>query len=272
MKWIAAAVLLAVVGTAGRTAAQADAVTTCVANGSELASFRVAAGDTIAFQDSVRLAHPAPRPGYAAEQPWFTANEPISFRRGYLIKYGLPRFIEPHLLRRVGEYRGVGVYMAETDWWRVEVFYLPVRAGCEFQPYKTPHWGMSCDVLGCPFPREPPPPGAVCEIRDGELVWAQEADASRGDSAGRLELAPSRAWYAEDRPITFQGARFVKMGLPRQLPPGSVRRMGEVDGVGVYMAPRATTDREPGFYVPVRAGCEFQLYEDITVFPGVRGD
>jgi hypothetical protein len=267
----AAAVLLALLGAAERTAAQADAVTTCVANGSELTSFRLAAGDTAAFQDSLRRAHPVPGPGYAAEQPWFTTNETISFRQGRLIKYGLPRFIDAHLLRRLGEYQGVGVHMAETEWWRVEVFYLPVRAGCEFQPYRTPHWGMLCSELGCPFPSEPPSPGAVCVIRDGELVWTQEAGDAR-PGTGRLDLAPSRRWYADDRPLAFQGKHYVKIGLPRELPPGSLRRIGEVDGVGVYMGPGASTESVSGFYVPVRAGCEFQLYEDNTMFPGVRGD
>ncbi len=268
---VVAAVLLALAGMAERTAAQADAVTTCVANGSELASLRLAAGDTAAFLDSLRRAHPVPGPGYAAEQPWFTSNETISFRGWRLNKYGLSRVIEPHQLRRVGDYQGVGVYAAATEWWRVEVVYLPVRAGCEFQPYQALHWGISCNVLGCPFPQEPPAPGAVCVIRDGELVWTQEAgDARPEGSTGRL--APSRRWYAADRPLAFQGKHYVKIGLPRQLPPGSLRRIGEVDGVGVYMGPGASTESAAGFYVPVRAGCEFQLYEDNTMFPGVRGD
>jgi hypothetical protein len=270
----AAAVLLALAGAAERTSAQADAVTTCVANGSELTSFRLAAGDTAAFQDSVRRAHPVPGPGYAGEQPWFTGNEPVNFRGARLNKYGRPRFIDAHLLRRVGEYQGIGVYAAETAWWRVDVFYLPVRAGCEFQPYSTPHWGMECSEFGCPFPQEPPAPGAVCVIRDGELVWTRETGDARpgGGSAGRLELAASRRWYAADRPLTFRGKQFVKTGLPRELPPGSVRRVAEVDGVGVYMAPGYDTGRIWGFYVPVRAGCEFQLYEDTEMFHEVRGD
>jgi len=107
-------------------------------------------------------------------------------------------------------------------------------------------------------------------------VWTQEAgDARPGGSAGRL--APSRGWYTADRRLAFRRHKFVKTGLPRQLPPGSVRRVAEVDGVGVYMAPGSDTGRISdktriwGFYVPVRAGCEFQLYEDIDMFHGVRG-
>jgi hypothetical protein len=263
----AAAVLLALLGAAERTSAQAGAVTTCVANGSELASFRLAAGDTAAFQDSVRRAHPVPGPGYAGEQPWFTGKETISFRGWGLTQFGLPRFIEPHQLRRVGEYRGIGVYAAYYEWWRVEFVYLPLRAGCEFQIYRTAHWGMPCSELGCPFATERPPPGAVCVIRDGKLAWTQEAGGSRGESsADRLELAASRRWHAEDRPIKFQGTHFVKKGRPRQLPPGSVQRVAEVDGVGLYMAPDSDKRRVRAFYAPVRAGCEFQLYEDDNLF------
>lgn len=155
----------------------------------------------------------------------------------------------------------------------MEVFYLPVRAGCKFQPYRTPHWGIPCSFLGCPFPREEAPPGAVCRLRDGELVWEQQAGGLREGGAGRpgSEFAASRRWYAADRPITFQGHSFIKTGLPRHLPPGSVRRIGEVDGVGVYVGPEET-GRVYGFYVPVREGCEFQLYEDASAFHMVRGD
>jgi hypothetical protein len=264
-----AAVLLALLGTAGRAAAQADSVTTCVASGGGLALFRLAASDTVAFDDSVRRTDPASRPGYAAEQPWFTGYDPIPFSGQRLTKLGLPRFIEGHLLRRVGEHRGVGVYAAERDWWRVEVFYLPVRAGCKFQPYRTPHWGIPCSYLGCPFPREEAPPGAACRLRDGELVWERQA----GDPRQEGPFAASRRWYAADRTITFQGRGYVKVGLPRRLPPGSVRRIGEVDGVGVYAgSPEYEGQSVYGFYVPVREGCEFQLYEDAEALYTVRGD
>jgi hypothetical protein len=267
----AAAVLLALLGTAEHMAAQAEMVTTCVASGSQLTPFQMAAGDTAAFQDSLRRAHPAPSPGYAAEQPWFSGKGWIPFHQQPWSKASVPRFLDLRLLRRVGEHEGVGVYAEHRAWWRVHAVYLPVRAGCEFQPYVPPHWGIPCSALGCPFPPEPPAPGAACEIRDGELVWTQAAaDSPRGGSAGRLELASSRRWYAADRRITFQGHGFVKSGLPRQLPPGSVRRIGEVDGVGVYMGP--DSGRVYGFFVPVSAGCEFQLYEDPTMFHWVRDD
>jgi hypothetical protein len=271
MRRIAAAAVLAMLATVEPASAQADSVTTCTVGGSGLVLIRMPAADTVAFRDSVLRAEPLPRPGYAAEQPWF-AQGSLHFRFQNLNKYGLPRFIEGHELRRVGEHQGVGVYAAASDWWRVDALYLPVRAGCVFQPYTPPHWGIPCDGFGCPFPREEAPPGAVCEIRDGELVWAQEAGDPRRGGASRVEFAESRRWYAANQSITFQGHSFGRMGLPRQLPPGSVRRIGEVDGVGVYVGPGGDTGRAWGFYVPVRPGCEFQLYEDDSLYGAVRGD
>jgi hypothetical protein len=269
---IAAAAVLALLGTAGRTAAQAEPVTTCVVRGAGISLFRMPASDTAAFQDSVRRAEPLPRSGYAGGQPWFVQNQPIVFE-WRLTRYGLPRFIDGHLLRRVGEYQGVGIYAAEGEWSRVETVYLPVRAGCEFQPYQPPHWGIPCSSLGCPFPREEPPPGTVCRLRGDDLVWEREDEQRPEDAAGpSAQLAEGRRWYAADRPITFQGQSFGKMGRPRQLPPGSVRRIGEVDGVGVYVGSEAPAERVSSFYVPVRPGCEFQLYEDAMMYGAVRGD
>lgn len=270
--WIAATLALALPGTPGRVAAQAETVTSCVARGAGLALFRMPASDTAAFQDSVRRAEPLPRAGYAGGQPWFTPHGRVPFPSHYrpgIGRYGLPRFIGGHLLRRVGEYQGVGVYAAADVWWRVEVLYIPVRPGCEFQPYMTAHWGLPCSEMGCPFAEREPPPGAVCRLRGGELVWE---DARRPEPEG-ARLAEARRWYVAGRPITFRRREYLKTGLTHTLPPGSVHRIGEVDGVGVYVG---KAERGPGrlrgFYVPVRAGCEFQLYEDAMEFGGVRGE
>jgi len=266
--WVATALVLALLGTAERAAAQPEMVTTCVSRGGGLSLFTMPVGDTAAFQDSIRRAEPLPHPHYAGEQPWFTVGEPFAFRGQRLVKYGLPRFIEGHLLRRVGEHAGVGVSVDRDAWWLVGALYLPVRGGCEFQPYQPPHSGIPCQSLGCPFALENPPAGAVCRLRGDELVWEDER---RPEAAARY--AESRRWYAADRPVTFRGHEFGRMGLPRVLPPGSVRRIGELDGVGVYVgSSEAGADRIWGFYVPVRRGCEFQLYEDTMMYGSVRGE
>lgn len=267
--WIAT--VLALLGTAGRAAAQAEMVTTCVARGAGMPLFRMPASDTAAFQDSLRRAEPLPRAGYAGEQPWFNSFERVNFPSHYrpgLGKHSRPRFIDGHLLRRVGEYQGVGVYAATDVWWRVEVLYIPVRAGCEFQPYRTAHWGLPCSVVGCPFAEREPPRGAVCRLRGDGLVWE---DARRREPTSGF--AESRRWYVTGRPITFRRREYLKTGLTHTLPPGSVHRIGEVDGVGVYVGiAEKGLERPWGFYVPVRAGCEFQLYEDAMEFGGVRGE
>ena len=146
---------------------------------------------------------------------------------------------------------------------------LPSRArGCEFQPYTTPHWGIPCSSLGCPFTADSRPVGAVCRLRGDELVWEDER---RPEAAA--QYAESRRWYAADRPVTFKGHDFSKIGLPLVMPPGSVRRIGEVDGVGVYVgSAESGADRTWGFYAPVRRGCEFQLYEDTAMYHSVRGE
>ncbi|HEY0151916.1 MAG TPA: hypothetical protein VGB92_07960 [Longimicrobium sp.] len=265
---IAAALVLALLGSADRAAAQPQTVTTCVARPAGLSPFTMPVGDTAAFQDSIRRTEPLPHSDYAGEQPWFTVGWPIVFRGQQMAKWGWPLFLDANLLRRVSEYNGVGVYVSRDEWWMVGVIYLPVRAGCEFQTYQAPHWGIPCSSLGCPFARESAPAGAVCRLRGDELVWEDER---RPEAPA--QYAESRRWYAADRLITFQGHRFGKMGLPQALPPGSVRRIGELDGVGVYVG-SAEIDRERtwGFYVPVRRGCLFQLYEDDTMYPAVRGE
>ena len=70
--WFATAVVLTLLGTAERAAAQPETVTTCVGRGAELSLFTMPVGDTAAFQDSIRRAESLPHPGYAGEQPWFT--------------------------------------------------------------------------------------------------------------------------------------------------------------------------------------------------------
>lgn len=56
-----------------------------------------------------------------------------------LVLYGVPRVMAASELMRVGEYRGVPIFVVRTDepdeWGRIRVFYLPLRPGCEFQPF-----------------------------------------------------------------------------------------------------------------------------------------
>ncbi len=81
--------------------------------------------------------------GYAAGAEWYVSGEQMVLDRKRFVKYGLPRVILPHeLLTRAGEYRGVPLFagrekgVAETEPWQpADIRYVPVRPGCEFQPY-----------------------------------------------------------------------------------------------------------------------------------------
>ena len=73
---------------------------------------------------------------HALNASWYQDNEPIAFARGRYVKYGLPRILGSTELVPIGTFRGVTVFaepMANRE--RPEVIYIPVRPGCEFQPY-----------------------------------------------------------------------------------------------------------------------------------------
>ncbi|HEX8359087.1 MAG TPA: hypothetical protein VF613_03145, partial [Longimicrobium sp.] len=73
---------------------------------------------------------------YAANATWFINNEPVMFQNRRFVKYGLPRVLGVNEVTRVGDFQGVPVF-AEAGQTRPDVIYVPVRPGCEFQPYQT---------------------------------------------------------------------------------------------------------------------------------------
>jgi hypothetical protein len=73
---------------------------------------------------------------YAANATWFINNEPVMFQNRRFVKYGLPRVLGVSDVTRVGEFQGVSLF-AETGQTRPDVVYVPVRPGCEFQPYQV---------------------------------------------------------------------------------------------------------------------------------------
>jgi hypothetical protein len=52
------------------------------------------------------------------------------------VRYGLPRVLGVNEVTRMGEFQGVPLF-AEAGQSRPEVVYVPVRPGCEFQPYQV---------------------------------------------------------------------------------------------------------------------------------------
>jgi hypothetical protein len=73
---------------------------------------------------------------YADGRTWFINNDRVKFDGRNYVKYGLPRVLGLMEIEKRGTYDNVGVY-AESglDLDKiVEVIYIPVRQGCEFQP------------------------------------------------------------------------------------------------------------------------------------------
>lgn len=73
---------------------------------------------------------------YAEPAEWFAANEPIRFAGRVFVRYGDPRVLGIHELTPVGAYRVVTVFAEAGSAGAPDVVYLPVRPGCEFQPYQ----------------------------------------------------------------------------------------------------------------------------------------
>ncbi len=102
---------------------------------SVMAMYNPAAGDTTVNGQPFATAYPAGAQ-YAANATWFINNEPVTFQGRRFVKYGLPRVLGVSEVTRVGDFGGVPVF-AEAGQTRPDVVYLPVRPGCEFQPYQT---------------------------------------------------------------------------------------------------------------------------------------
>ena len=77
-----------------------------------------------------------PMTGYAAGATWFINNEPITVMGRRYVRYGLPRVLGVNEVRRMGDFQGIPVFAEAGMTGTPEVLYVPVRPGCEFQPYQ----------------------------------------------------------------------------------------------------------------------------------------
>jgi hypothetical protein len=73
---------------------------------------------------------------YAQGADFFIRDEPITHGGRQYVRFGTPRVLEPGQVSAVGEFRGVPVFVEAGGTAPAGVVYLPVRAGCEFQPYQ----------------------------------------------------------------------------------------------------------------------------------------
>jgi hypothetical protein len=113
----------------------AEEIQVCVVQNGALARVTAArdpvSGDTTV--NGVPFAQAFPDTGLAANAPWYTAGEPIAFDERRFVKFGGERVLEVGQVERAGEFRGVPLFAPPGV--RTDVVYVPVRQGCEFQPY-----------------------------------------------------------------------------------------------------------------------------------------
>jgi hypothetical protein len=83
-----------------------------------------------------RFSEVYPSTGYAAGVTWFINNEPITVNGRRYVKYGLPRVLGVNEVARTADFQGVPVFAEAGATGATEVLYVPVRPGCEFQPYQ----------------------------------------------------------------------------------------------------------------------------------------
>jgi hypothetical protein len=100
------------------------------------AQYDPAAGDTTVDGRPFRTAQMAAAAPYASGAAWYIQNENITVQGRRFVKFGSSRVLGVNDVVRAGEYQGIPVF-AETGAVRPEVVYVPVRPGCEFQPYQT---------------------------------------------------------------------------------------------------------------------------------------
>jgi hypothetical protein len=115
------------------------AVQVCVVENGALRNVEVQyntqSGDTTVNGRRFSDAYPATT-GYAAGAPWYINNEPVTVNGRRYVKYGLPRILGVTEVSRTADYQGVPVFAEAGAMGGTEVLYLPVRPGCEFQPYQ----------------------------------------------------------------------------------------------------------------------------------------
>lgn len=102
-------------------------------------TYRPERGDTVIGGRPWRQALPAAFPPYAEGVDWYVKGEMVVSpgRELPLERYGLTRVFAPADVKRLGEYRGLPLFVdAAYEGGIAEVVYLFVRPGCEFQPYQ----------------------------------------------------------------------------------------------------------------------------------------
>jgi hypothetical protein len=99
-------------------------------------TFRPESGDTMLDGVPLHLAHPATMPGYGAGAAWFVQEDSLTFDDAVWIKFGVTRAIDPDDVRPIGFHQGTPLFAEAPAQPPYPVLYVPVRPGCEVQPYR----------------------------------------------------------------------------------------------------------------------------------------
>lgn len=93
-----------------------------------------ARGDTLVDGRPLRAVHPDTA-GTATGKAWLSGGTVRLGGTDY-VTFGLPRVLQPGDAVRVGAWDGVDLYAAPDAGATPDVVYVPVRPGCEFQPFQ----------------------------------------------------------------------------------------------------------------------------------------
>ena len=93
--------------------------------------------DTLVDGRPLAMAYPADALPYAGSAQWYINHEPLMVGNQRLVKYGLPRRLPARELRPAGQFRGVPLFVEAGARGTPDVYYVPVRPGCEFQPFQN---------------------------------------------------------------------------------------------------------------------------------------
>jgi hypothetical protein len=99
------------------------------------ATYRPTQRDTVVNGTPFAQAHPATAPNYAAGASWFIQSSDMTFDTRQWVKYGVTRVVQPPQLQRAGEFQGTPVFAEAGATAPFSILYVPVRPGCEFQPF-----------------------------------------------------------------------------------------------------------------------------------------
>jgi hypothetical protein len=80
--------------------------------------------------------YPSEKKDYAASAIWYINNEAIVVSGQKYVKYGLPRILGVQEVVKTSTFDNIGVYVEAGTKSIADVIYIPVRKGCEFQPYQ----------------------------------------------------------------------------------------------------------------------------------------